>query len=220
VDEALAVGDLPFVTKCLRRINDFRADGGTLVLVNHSGYAIRQNCNRAMWLSSGEVKMYGEAQEVATEYEMFLAQESGSQGATATTHLTPPIESLEIECPESVENGDSMDILVKVEASGEVANGCVSLTFFDASNTLLFFTTPKDDPAAVGIHQGSNVWKFHYPSIPLMRGAYKLSVVVFAERFENQYASQLLAKEFKVNLAAHESTSGIFTVPSVTTKIA
>ena len=54
VDEILAVGDLNFAIKCYRRINEFRSGGGSIILVSHSPYSIRANCNRVLWIEEGK----------------------------------------------------------------------------------------------------------------------------------------------------------------------
>ena len=47
--------------------------GGTTVLfVSHSLNQIREMCDRVLWLDSGEVKMYGETQEVCDGYVLSL----------------------------------------------------------------------------------------------------------------------------------------------------
>jgi len=69
VDEVLSVGDTPFQEKCSARINEFRAQGTSILLVAHSLPTIRDMCDRALWLAHGEVQALGNAQAVARQYE-------------------------------------------------------------------------------------------------------------------------------------------------------
>jgi ABC-2 type transport system ATP-binding protein/lipopolysaccharide transport system ATP-binding protein len=69
VDEVLSVGDTPFQDKCAARINEFRAQGTSILLVAHSLPTIRDMCDRALWLAHGEIQAFGDAQMVASEYE-------------------------------------------------------------------------------------------------------------------------------------------------------
>ena len=48
IDEVLAVGDLNFQAKCLRAINDFKRKGGSIILVSHSMFNIRNFCDRVI----------------------------------------------------------------------------------------------------------------------------------------------------------------------------
>lgn len=55
IDEALAVGDSNFQARCLGRIEQFRKEGGTLVLVSHDDAQLKAVCNRGLLLSAGRV---------------------------------------------------------------------------------------------------------------------------------------------------------------------
>lgn len=68
VDEALSVGDAAFQAKCYARIQQFRAEGGTIFLVSHSDNAITQFCDRALLLDHGKLIMDAPPREVTMAY--------------------------------------------------------------------------------------------------------------------------------------------------------
>ena len=68
VDEALSVGDVYFVQKCMRFIRDFQSKGGTLIFVSHDTGAVINLCDRAIYLENGSTKSIGIAKEVVTKY--------------------------------------------------------------------------------------------------------------------------------------------------------
>ena len=53
VDEILAVGDAAFQAKCAERIQQFRREGRTFVIVTHSPATVLSLCDRAIWLHNG-----------------------------------------------------------------------------------------------------------------------------------------------------------------------
>lgn len=55
VDEVLAVGDEAFQVKCLSRIEQFQAEGRTIVFVTHAAETARQVCDRAIVLDHGSL---------------------------------------------------------------------------------------------------------------------------------------------------------------------
>ena len=69
VDEALAVGDLEFQRKCLKRITEFREGGGAILFVSHDMAAVREAADRVIWLRSGDIVMDGPTEEVISAYE-------------------------------------------------------------------------------------------------------------------------------------------------------
>jgi len=60
VDEALATGDAEFRTKSHRRIDELRAQAGTVFLVAHNLGEIEATCNRVIWMEKGQIVRAGE----------------------------------------------------------------------------------------------------------------------------------------------------------------
>jgi ABC-2 type transport system ATP-binding protein len=68
VDEILSVGDEAFQQKCLNRIRQFREYGTTILIVTHTMGMIEGMCDRAVWLSHGEMKAQGDVKHVINAY--------------------------------------------------------------------------------------------------------------------------------------------------------
>jgi ABC-type polysaccharide/polyol phosphate transport system ATPase subunit len=68
VDEALAVGDIAFRQRCMRKIHDLRARGATILFVSHETSDVKALCERCLWLQKGVVQELGEADEVVAKY--------------------------------------------------------------------------------------------------------------------------------------------------------
>src|SRR5438034_119727 len=68
VDEVLAVGDEAFQKKCWARIQGFRQQLATVVLVSHQLSYVLATCSRAAWLDRGVVRALGEPNAVVNAY--------------------------------------------------------------------------------------------------------------------------------------------------------
>lgn len=55
LDEVLAVGDVAFQKKCLKKMDEISASGATVMFVNHGVDAIKQYCNQAIVLEKGKL---------------------------------------------------------------------------------------------------------------------------------------------------------------------
>lgn len=79
VDEALAVGDAFFQAKCYERIRRYQSEGMSVLLVSHSVADIVRNCDRALLLSGGRLKLDGHPRDVTNAYldEIFGKQVDG-----------------------------------------------------------------------------------------------------------------------------------------------
>ena len=72
IDEALATGDQKFQKRSEARIRELRKEAGTVFLVSHNNNAIRDTCERTIWLESGVIRMDGPTEEVCQAYEEFM----------------------------------------------------------------------------------------------------------------------------------------------------
>ncbi len=59
VDEALSVGDAYFQQKCMRKIQEFRESGGSIIFVSHDTNAVMTLCDYAILLDHGKMISYG-----------------------------------------------------------------------------------------------------------------------------------------------------------------
>ncbi|MFC1855226.1 ABC transporter ATP-binding protein [Thermodesulfobacteriota bacterium] len=78
VDEALAVGDMKFVQKCIRKFHEFKEQNKTILLVSHDIGSIMNFCDKAVWLIDGNIKMIGDPEDIANEYMSFMTYDEES----------------------------------------------------------------------------------------------------------------------------------------------
>jgi len=68
VDEALAVGDIYFRQRCMRKVHELRARGVTILFVSHATGDVKALGDRALWLDHGEMRDLGDTERVVTGY--------------------------------------------------------------------------------------------------------------------------------------------------------
>ena len=90
VDEALSVGDAYFQAKCYTRINQFKQDGTTLVLVSHSPGDVVKHCERAIFLKDGEIRLDASSRDATNIY---LDELFGKCKARDAEEITAEIEN-------------------------------------------------------------------------------------------------------------------------------
>ncbi len=73
VDEALAVGDIAFRQRCLRKVDDLKRRGVTILFVSHSIVEVKAHGDRALWLDHGRVQEIGAADQVVNSYVAAMA---------------------------------------------------------------------------------------------------------------------------------------------------
>ena len=68
LDEVLSVGDEAFQAKCQRRMENFRTEQVTSLLVTHSMLTVQTLCTRVAWIDHGLIKAVGAPGEVIKAY--------------------------------------------------------------------------------------------------------------------------------------------------------
>jgi ABC-2 type transport system ATP-binding protein len=69
IDEILAVGDQAFQEKCIRKLDELRTSGVTVVLVSHAMGQIKEIADRCIWIENGQIREDGDTETVCDHYE-------------------------------------------------------------------------------------------------------------------------------------------------------
>jgi lipopolysaccharide transport system ATP-binding protein len=68
IDEVLAVGDESFQKKCAVKIDEFKEQGKTIVLVSHGLESVKKICRRSLLLDHGSVIAVDDTEKVIARY--------------------------------------------------------------------------------------------------------------------------------------------------------
>jgi lipopolysaccharide transport system ATP-binding protein len=102
VDEALAVGDAIFANRCIRKFEELRARGVTVIFVSHDLGVVKRLCDRAMLLWNGRVEATGEPPAVVNRYVGMVLERQ-------------PADTVQDQTPASHRHGDATSRIQRVE---------------------------------------------------------------------------------------------------------
>ncbi len=80
VDEALAVGDAVFSARCVRKFEQLRTTGKTVLLVSHDLGLVKRLASRALFLVDGQVRFLGAASDAVNRYVGFVLERQHDSG--------------------------------------------------------------------------------------------------------------------------------------------
>ncbi|MBZ5633651.1 MAG: ABC transporter ATP-binding protein [Acidobacteriia bacterium] len=98
VDEALAVGDVYFRQRCMRKVQELRQRGVTILFVSHATGDVKALGDRAMWLEKGVVKALGQTDLVVAQYLAAMSEKDRVYQA----HEFPLEDARKLPAPEEV----------------------------------------------------------------------------------------------------------------------
>ena len=112
VDEVLAVGDQAFQAKCLKKMDNVRQHGRTILFVSHNMVAVQGLCSRGIMLTQGRISTVGTAAEAVADYHRHLhtiKQSNGHRfaGSGNVTVRHPEVDITEVRV---VSDGESSDV--------------------------------------------------------------------------------------------------------------
>ena len=113
IDEALAVGDARFQSKCFAFLESFKEKGGTLLFVSHDINSIARLCNSAILLHKGKIISNGLPKKVINEYSKII---SGNHISSKEDEQTPRNKG---SVPRDAENENKRTEFLKSEHKEE-----------------------------------------------------------------------------------------------------
>lgn len=100
VDEALAVGDIYFRQRCMRKVHELRSRGITILFVSHAMGDVKAIGDRTMWLDGGRVRELGDTPTVVAHYLGAMAEKDATY-IRKSAHAVQPL-SVDGEPPPEV----------------------------------------------------------------------------------------------------------------------
>lgn len=123
VDEVLAVGDIRFSQKCLRKMHEFKEQGKTVILVTHDTGSISVFCDRAMWIKDGQIYEIGDAKQVSEDYRNYMLLNKLPEHIENKKNLTKKVTEDTAETKDGVEWED-------LSTHPQVTDGTCAITHF------------------------------------------------------------------------------------------
>lgn len=108
VDEALAVGDIYFRQRCMRKVHELRQQGVTILFVSHAVSDVKAIGDRAMWLERGRMVDVGDTDRVVSKYLAAMV-EKDSTYLLLKDHTEKPHTEALVQAPEVVDHIPNID---------------------------------------------------------------------------------------------------------------
>lgn len=197
VDEALAVGDIAFQHRCLRKIKELQASGVTILFVSHDMGAVKSLCDQAVLVSGGRIIEIGEPDGIIKRYTAQVMGDSLAERPTEPDEAATggsfrhgdqqariervTLLSADGAPREIVASGDEVIVRVSVKAVAAIAEPVVGLMIRNRLGTDVYGTNTEklhQDIRALASGERAIV-DFAFP-IDLVAGGYSVTVAVHA----------------------------------------
>ena len=220
LDEVLAVGDLDFQKRCVDAVSDFREGGGSLVLVSHSLYDVRQICDQALWLEGGECSGQGDPARVTGLYSAWYGDRAG-QGETVRDAATNPgrdrprITQVKVHgtrhegAMDTLESGENLSLEIHWE-NPKAEPVQLGVTFTRQDRTLVAASGTQLDGLIVRGSRG--VARLDLPCFPLLAGRFTPVVHMLDAKGIHRHHEKPTERDLLVTAGTREL--GLVRIPS------
>ncbi len=191
VDEVLAVGDVDFQSKCLRRLSERRDEGLSVLFVSHNLEVIEKFCERVVLIHKGRVVEDGPPRQAIATFRRLLvsdgADDSTGQGLAAGRRRrgTQALALDEVtvgggdDVPaNAVAHGGRLTVHATWTASESIRSPRISLEIHTVEGLLCARVERPTSEGAPEVWEGSGSVTVEIPRVDLLPGAYDLSLAV------------------------------------------
>jgi lipopolysaccharide transport system ATP-binding protein len=212
LDEVLAVGDMAFQKRCVDRLFEYRAAGGTLIVSSHSLYDLRQLCDEALWLDHGRMRGFGPVTDLTHDYAAHCVGAPTASDPRASSQSTPTGPYLSrfewVADPGETEalrvaSGQSLRLRIGWEdPRAERRPLCLGVTFTRQGGTLQAGVATHHD--GVGLLGPSGQLELELPDLSLLAGRFTVVAHLLDEHGVHRFHERALPAPLIVTHSGHD----------------
>lgn len=214
VDEVLAVGDLSFQNKCMRKIKEVRENAKAVIFISHSMDNIELICNKVIVLENGYLVKNADPMEGIGHYQDLqnkkITKKSSNKGILKSGEIT--LRNIEIlnskyNIVEDIEEGNEFYLKYIIDSNIYVENPVISSTIRTLDAEPLIWNRNTDHGSIKGIKKGINEIIVHYIESNLNKGIYRLTFSI-KNLDTNEYYLKVTNNQYKLIITSSRIERG------------
>ena len=195
IDEVLAVGDESFQHRCQEKIETFRQEGRTIILVSHGLIQVAQLCSTVAWLEKGVIQEIGPSYEVIGKYagqshdaapkgEGEIGERWGSHEAEITRAEFVNADGVPIRV---LKTGEPISLQIDYTAHMPIKEPVFGIRFTHLHGTTVWGSNTKRMGFQPATLNNSGTITLNIPELPILAGTYDLTVALSDQHETYEY---------------------------------
>ena len=186
IDEILSVGDQDFQRKSTEKIEEFRREGRTIVVVSHSLGLVQQLCKEVIWLDKGKIRQAGLAADVISAYtggsyaeHVERDDESRERWGTGDAR----INSIELLASDNIkiqhfDSDSAVRVRFQINAHVRLESPILRVRITKLNGDVIWATSTQRVSNSIRILDGPAIATLDIPKLGLLEGTYYLSASI------------------------------------------
>jgi ABC-2 type transport system ATP-binding protein len=195
IDEVLAVGDESFQHRCHEKIETFRQEGRTIILVSHGLMQVAQLCSTVAWLEKGVIQEIGPSYEVIGKYagqshnaapkiEGEIGERWGSYEAEITRAEFVNADGTPVRV---LKSGEPISLHIDYTAHMPIKEPVFGIRFTHLHGTTVWGSNTKRMGFQPATLNNSGTITLTIPELPILAGTYDLTVALSDQHETYEY---------------------------------
>ncbi len=230
VDEVLAVGDEVFGHKCRVKLENFKKEGKTIILVSHSLGEVEKWCDGVIWVDRGSVREIGKANRVIDSYLSTVAEledkarkddrerEEGKREPRSLSRWGErEVEITKVEmCDRSGEarfvyqSNSFMTLEMEYTAHQMVEEPVFGFAIHKQDGALCYGSNTEIEDIQIDKVEGNGKISIRFDNMGLVEGSYTISAAVHAK---DGYAYDYHDQMYEFSIRSKIKDDGVFRPP-------
>ena len=195
IDEVLAVGDESFQHRCHEKIESFRQEGRTIILVSHGLMQVAQLCSTVAWLEKGVIQEIGPSYEVIGKYagqshdaapkiEGEIGERWGSHEAEITRAEFVNADGVPVHV---LKTGEPISLQIDYTAHMPIKEPVFGIRITHLHGTTVWGSNTKRMGFQPATLNNSGTITLNIPELPILAGTYDLTVALTDQHETYEY---------------------------------
>ena len=195
IDEVLAVGDESFQHRCHEKIESFRQEGRTIILVSHGLMQVAQLCSTVAWLEKGVIQEIGPSYEVIGKYagqshdaapkiEGEIGERWGSHEAEITRAEFINADGVPVHV---LKTGEPISLQIDYTAHMPIKEPVFGIRITHLHGTNVWGSNTKRMGFQPATLNNSGTITLNIPELPILAGTYDLTVALTDQHETYEY---------------------------------
>jgi len=195
IDEVLAVGDESFQHRCHEKIESFRQEGRTIILVSHGLMQVAQLCSTVAWLEKGVIQEIGPSYEVIGKYagqshdaapkiDGEIGERWGSHEAEITRAEFVNADGVPVHV---LKTGEPISLQIDYTAHMPIKEPVFGIRITHLHGTNVWGSNTKRMGFQPATLNNSGTITLNIPDLPILAGTYDLTVALTDQHETYEY---------------------------------
>ena len=195
IDEVLAVGDESFQHRCHEKIESFRQEGRTIILVSHGLMQVAQLCSTVAWLEKGVIQEIGPSYEVIGKYagqshdaapkaEGEIGERWGSHEAEITRAEFVNADGVPVHV---LKSGEPISLQIDYTAHMPIKEPVFGIRITHLHGTNVWGSNTKRMGFQPATLNNSGTITLNIPELPILAGTYDLTIALTDQHETYEY---------------------------------